>query len=248
MEWRQGLGTPAVPIRSLSNRFERVLNSAIEMARTTSHEDGNGTPPTVHALTGTKLRIAEAALETLKTSGFAGASARTIAHTGGFNQALIFYHFGSVQNALLGALDVISERRLADYGAALEQARTASELGRLARAIYDEDLERGYITALGEMVSGGVSDEILGTEVAARIEPWVAMVECKLEELLAGSPLRALAPPKDLAFGIVSFYFGVDMLSHIQRDRGRAESLLDLATRLATLAEAVLPAGRQDPS
>ena len=197
-------------------------------------------------LTGTKLQIAEAALETLKTNGFAGASARTIARTGGFNQALIFYHFGSVQNALLAALDLIGERRLADYGPAFERARTPSELWRLARTIYDEDLERGYITALGEMVSGGVSDELLGAEVAARIEPWIAMVERKLEELLAGSPWRALASPHDLAFGVVSFYFGVDMLSQIQRARGRAESLLDLATRLATLAEAVLPAGPQD--
>jgi AcrR family transcriptional regulator len=160
---------------------------------------------------------------------------------GGFNQALIFYHFGSVQNALLAALDLISERRLADYGPAFDAARTASELGRLARAIYDEDLERGYITALGEMVSGGVSDPLLGAEVAARIEPWITMVERKLEQLLAASPLRALASPQDLAFGIVSLYFGVDMLSHMQRDRARAESLLDLATRLAALIETVLP-------
>jgi AcrR family transcriptional regulator len=215
------------------------------MARTTTRKDADSLPASPAPLSGTKLQIAEAALETLKTNGFAGASARTIAHVGGFNQALIFYHFGSVQNALLAALDLISERRLADYGPALERARTVSELGRLARTIYDEDLERGYITALGEMVSGGVSDELLGAEVAARIEPWIGMVESKLEEVLAGSPLRALASAKDLAFGIVSFYFGVDMLSHLQRDRGRAESLLDLATRLATLGEAVLPAGRQ---
>jgi AcrR family transcriptional regulator len=197
-------------------------------------------------LGGTKLQIAEAALETLKANGFAGASARAIAHTGDFNQALIFYHFGSVQNALLAALDLISERRLADYGPAFEQARTPSELGRLARAIYDEDLERGYTTALGEMVSGGVSDPLLGAEVAARIEPWIVMVERKLEELFAGSSLRTLASPADLAFGIVSLYFGIDMLSQMQRDRGRAVSLLDLATNLATLVETFLPPIQED--
>ena len=135
---------------------------------------------------------------------------------------------------------------MADYGPAFETARTASELGRLARAIYDEDLERGYITALGEMVSGGVSDPLLGAEVAARIEPWILMVERKLEELLAGSPLRALVSSADLAFGIVSLYFGVDMLSHMERDRARAESLLDLATRLATLVETFLPSIQAD--
>jgi AcrR family transcriptional regulator len=208
--------------------------------------DGKSTPHDAAGLSGTKLQIAEAALETLKAKGFAGTSARAIAQVGGFNQALIFYHFGSVQNALLAALDVISDRRLADYGPAFEAARTASELGRLARAIYSEDLDRGYITALGEMVSGGVSDPLLGAEVAARIEPWIMMVERKLDALLAGSPLRELVSAADLAFGIVSLYFGVDMLSHMQRDRARAESLLDLVTRLAALVETFAASIQED--
>ncbi len=61
------------------------------------------------------------------------------------------------------------------------------------------------------------------------------MVQRKLEQLLAGSPLQLLAAPRDLAFGLVALYFGVDMLSHLQGDQSRAESLLDLATRLAVL-------------
>jgi AcrR family transcriptional regulator len=212
----------------------------------TTAGDRDGAPAGAVGLSGTKLQIAEAALATLKAHGFAGASARAIAHTGGFNQALIFYHFGSVQNALLTAFDLISERRLADYGDAFEAARTPLELARLARVIYDEDLERGYTTALGEMVSGGVSDPLLGAEIAARIEPWIAMVERKLDQLLDGSPLRALVSAADLAFGIVSLFFGVDLLSQMQRDRTRAESLLDLGTRLAALIETFLPPTPKD--
>jgi AcrR family transcriptional regulator len=204
-------------------------------------ERQHGESADVAGLTGTKLNIAEAALQTLTTRGFAGASARAIAQTGSFNQALIFYHFGSVQNALLAALDLISARRLTDYGQAFEEARTPSALARLARVIYEEDLERGYITALGEMVSGGVSDALLGAEVAARIEPWIEMVERKLEDLFADSPLLAIVPARDLAFGIVASYFGVDMLSHMQRNHARAESLLALTAKLATLLETVLP-------
>jgi hypothetical protein len=74
------------------------------------------------------------------------------------------------------------------------------------------------------------------------------MVERKLEELLLGSPLGAVVSSSDLAFGIVSLYFGVDMLSHLQRDRGRAESLLDLATRIAVMLESfVSPPPEQSP-
>ncbi|MGA2469242.1 MAG: TetR family transcriptional regulator [Solirubrobacteraceae bacterium] len=194
---------------------------------------------------GTKLAIVEAALRTLRTKGFAGASARAIAREGDFNQALIFYHFGSVRNLLLAVLDLISERRMAEYGPLFERARTASELASLARSIYADDLERGYITVLGEMVSGGVGDPDLGVDVAARIEPWIGMVERKLEQLLRGTPAALLASPRELAFGLVALYFGVDMLSHLQGDRSRADSLLNLATRLSGLADAVVPSSQQ---
>lgn len=204
--------------------------------------------PTAPGLSGTKLQIAEAALQTLKTKGIAGTSARTIAGEGHFNQALIFYHFGSVRNLLLAVLDLIGERRMKDYGPAFERARTPAELADLARTIYVEDLERGYITVLGEMVSGGVTDADLGTQVAACIEPWIEMVERKLEQLLGGTPFQSLAAPRDLAFGLVALYFGMDMLSHLQADPSRAQSLLDLATRLSALGEVVLPSqGEETP-
>jgi len=200
----------------------------------------SSTPAEPQALSGTKLQIAEAALETLKTKGFAGASARAIAREGRFNQALIFYHYGSVRNALLAVLDVISERRMSEYGPAFDRARSASEMAGLARTIYADDLERGYITVLGEMVSGGVADAGLGAEVATRIEPWIDLVRRKIEQLLAVTPFGSLASSSDLAFGLVGLYFGVDMLSHLQRDRTRAESLLDLGMRLATIADALV--------
>jgi AcrR family transcriptional regulator len=192
--------------------------------------------------TGTKLQILEAALQTLKTKGFAGASARAIAAEGGFNQALIFYHFGSVRNLLLAVFDLISERRMSEYGPAFEYARSASELVALAHTIYRDDLERGYITVLGEMVSGGVTDAELGAAVAARIEPWIEMVERKLRQMLTGTPLQLLASPRDIAFAVVALYFGVDMLSHLQRDQTRAQSLLDLGASLAVVVDTILPA------
>ena len=65
------------------------------MARSGVGSRGSGDDGRAHA-----ARIVEAAIETLKTEGFAGASARAIARTGGFNQALVFYHFGSVNELL----------------------------------------------------------------------------------------------------------------------------------------------------
>lgn len=190
---------------------------------------------------GTKAKIAEAAVETLKSSGFAGASAREIAKTGGFNQALIFYHYGSVQNVLLAGLDLVSERRMHAYKPAFERADTLPELAALAREIYTEDLENGYVTVLGEMVAGGVSDPELGRLVVDRMQPWIEMVELKVRALLEGSPLESMVPARDLAFAIIALYFGIDMLRHLDGDRARAQSLLDLGVRAASLAQALLP-------
>jgi AcrR family transcriptional regulator len=196
------------------------------------------------SLTGTKLEIVEAAVETLKTAGFHGASAREIARTGGFNQALIFYHFGSVRNALLAALDLVSDQRMDAYLPAFDDARTVPELAALAREIYAADLEQGYVTVLAELVASGMSDRELGRGVAARIEPWIALVQDKLTELLADSVFEAIVPPRDIAFAIVALYLGIDMLSQLDQDRAAAESLLDLGVRYAPLAGALLPSGR----
>jgi AcrR family transcriptional regulator len=200
------------------------------------------------ALTGTKARITEAALETLKQKGFVGASAREIAAAGGFNQALIFYHFGSVHNLLLAALDLVSARRMRAYEPAFERAHTLSELASLAREIYADDLENGYVTVLGEMVAGGASSPELGSRIVARLEPWIEMVERKVRELVAGSLPEALVPPRDVAFAIIALYLGIDMLSHLEGDHARAESLLDLGVRYAPLAEALLAFQRPDVS
>ena len=193
-------------------------------------------------LTDTKARIAEAALQTLKASGFAGATAREIARTGKFNQALVFYHFGSVQNALLAALDLVSDRRMRAYQPAFENAGSVTDLARLARVIHTADLANGYVTVLGEMVAGGVSDPELGPQVVARLEPWIGMVEGKVRALLAGSLFESMVPPRDLAFAIIALYLGMDMLSHLDGDHRRAQSLLELGERYAPLIEALVPA------
>jgi len=67
----------------------------------------------------TRRVLIDAAVETLKVDGIARASARTIAGRAGCNQGLVFYHFGSVANLLLAALDAVSDGRLEHYGAAV---------------------------------------------------------------------------------------------------------------------------------
>lgn len=189
---------------------------------------------------GTRTRIVEAALETLKREGFSGTSARAIAATGGFNQALIFYHFGSVKDLLLAALDATSSRRMEAYEAAVEEAETLEDLVQVAARIYQEDLASGHVTVLSEMIAGSLAHPDLGPEIAARIEPWVDFAEGVVTRVLGDSPFATLLPARDIAYAIVAFYLGLEQLSHLNGATNRATPLFTAATQLAPLIAPLL--------
>ncbi len=188
------------------------------------------------AVDDTKDRIVEAAIATLKSHGYAGASARTIAAEGGFNQALIFYHFGSVRNALLAALDRTSAERMEAYRVAATEAPDMPALVAVATRIYHEDLASGHIKILAELIAGASSDPTLGPEIVARIAPWIAFAKEEIERVFEGTPLANLLPADDLAYAIVAQFLGLELLTHLDGSTERAERLFQLSAGLATIA------------
>jgi AcrR family transcriptional regulator len=183
----------------------------------------------------TRQRIVDAALETLKQEGFTGASARVIADCGGFNQALIFYHFGTVNQLLLAVLDETSKRRLAAYQTAVEQVTTLPELLQTATRLYREDLAAGHITVLNELIGASLAYPELRPEIAARVQPWVRFAEDVIVRALADGPLAELIRSGDAAFATVSLYLGMQMLTHLNGDTAAAESLFVTGERVAAL-------------
>jgi AcrR family transcriptional regulator len=188
----------------------------------------------------TKARIVQAALQTLKRDGFAGASARSIASTGGFNQALIFYHFGSVHRLLLAALDETSAQRMAEYRTATAEVQDLSDLVAIAARVYREDLESGHIKVLAEMIAGASSVPELGPLIAERIEPWVAFAQERIEAVWAGSPLAGMVSASDVAYAVVGLYLGVELLSHLEGDTSRADRLFAMSQAAASLGGLLL--------
>ncbi|MEA2433498.1 MAG: hypothetical protein QOG54_955 [Actinomycetota bacterium] len=186
----------------------------------------------------------EAALESLKRDGFAGSSARAIARRGGFNQALVFYHFGSVQNLLLAALDETSRRRMERYEVALESASTPADLLAVAREIYLEDLESGHITVLSEMIAGSLTHPELGPEITARMNPWIDFAELAVNRAVEGTPFAGLLPSRDIAFAIVAFYIGADLLTVLDGDRDRVERLFQMGQTMLPFASSFMDGNR----
>lgn len=187
-----------------------------------------------------RLTIIEAALESLKTDGYAGTSIRSIARRGGFNSALISYYFGGLHGLLLAVLDHNSERRRRAYSEAAEEAKSLPELARVASRIYRQDLDEGNITVFSELVAASLTHKELGPDLVKRAGPWLEMVEATISRFTEGTPFEDLLPARDLAFAAVAFYVGVNVLAHLDDDRSRTDSLFALAESLAPMVAVLL--------
>jgi len=187
----------------------------------------------------TRRALIEAAIETLKVNGFSGASARVIAEKAGLNQGLIFYHFGTVANLLLAALDAVSDDRMVRFSAAVENASSPNQLMDVAAQIFREDLDTGHVTVLVEMIAGASSTPGLGAEVAIRIGPWIAFTKEAIDKTFGESPFATLLPADDVAYTIVALFLGLEMLTHLEGDRERALTIFGRAQQLVTMLGAL---------
>ena len=189
----------------------------------------------------TRTQIVDAAIETLTREGFAGASARAIARTGGFNQSLIFYHFGSINDLFLAALDETSARRMESYRAAVDGARSLAELVDAAARIYREDLESGHIKVLAELIGAASAVPGMGPQISRRIAPWTQLAREAIQRVVGASPAAALLPPEELAHAVVALYLGMELLTNLEGDRSTAEALFNRAALLAPMLSALFP-------
>jgi len=189
----------------------------------------------------TRAELIAAAIATLCESGFATASARRIAAKAGCNQALIFYHFGSVPDLLIAALEDVSARRMAAYRELLDRTGSLGELIDGARAVFEADLDAGHVTVLVEMISGAQSVPGLGERVSACLAPWRSFAESAVRDVLATSPLGSMVPPGEVAHGVVAGILGLEMLASLDGDRASALALFDRARGLADLLDRIRP-------
>jgi AcrR family transcriptional regulator len=178
-----------------------------------------------------------AAIDALRETGFAGASAREIADRAGCSQALVFYHFGSVIDLLLAALDEVSSLRMAAYRGLLERAGSATALVESAREIFLADLDAGYVRVLTEMITAAHSVDGLGPQVARRLAPWREFAETAARQALSRSPLGRLLPPEELGHAVVAGFLGLEMLASLDGDRAAAMAMFDRARAVARVLD-----------
>ncbi len=197
-----------------------------------------------------RAALVNGAIDALRETGFAGASAREIASRAGCSQALVFYHFGSVNDLLLAALDEVSARRMDAYRSALEQADSVSALAESARLIFRQDLDAGHVRVLVEMMTGAHSVPGLGEQVAQRLQPWRDLAYEAVRRTLGRSAAARLLPPAEAAHALVAGFLGLELLASLDGDRAAALAVFGRAGHLARLLDVLaavrLPAASKE--
>lgn len=188
----------------------------------------------------TKARILAATLATLKAEGIVGTSARAIARTGDFNQALIFYHFGSVDDAIVAAVGTMSERRLKNHQAKLEKATSLPEIIRVARDLHRDDTDNDNMTVLAQAFAGAAGDPVMGPKLYAELEPWSKMVGDVIQRVVNDMAGAASLPTQQIADAISAMFLGIELLDDLDPSRDHAMQLFDSLEGLAQLLDDVL--------
>jgi len=188
----------------------------------------------------TRDRIVTAALETVRAEGFANTTARAIAATGDFNQALIFYHFGSVDELLDEAFGRVSEQQVARYREAVKELGSLTDLVQIARRLHEEDLESGATTTVTQMMASATDPE-RGGALLDRFDLWIGLVQEALERAAAQYPIAAVVPPREAAYAICSMFLGIELMSRLDPSRSEADAVFDMMQNAAGLVEQLAP-------
>ncbi|MFF0437088.1 TetR/AcrR family transcriptional regulator [Streptomyces sp. NPDC004327] len=185
----------------------------------------------------TRRKLLEGALRVLVEQGIAKTSARSVATAAGVNQALVFYHFGSMDELLAAACRYGAEQRVALHRERLAEVGSLTELLSFAREMHAEERAAGQVAVLGQLLAGAQTHPRLGPATAAGLDLWITEIEEVLRRVLAGGPLDGVADPAGLARAVAASFVGLELYEGV--DPAGAGAALDTLEHLGALLAAL---------
>jgi AcrR family transcriptional regulator len=118
------------------------MSAASTAARDSAAESSPALPRRGRPSTGARERILEAAIEVLKSDGYAGLTIAKVAAAAGESKPLVAYHFGSKQGLVQASGRAVAELVTAEVLDAVAGARTVEEVVRGVADGVERLLER----------------------------------------------------------------------------------------------------------
>jgi AcrR family transcriptional regulator len=185
----------------------------------------------------TRRKLLGGAIETLRSRGITGTSARAIAAASGVNQALIFYHFGSVEDLVDVACREATAERVAQYRPQFAAVGSLRALLEIGRGIRETERGAGNVIALAQVLAGAQQDERLAATARDTLAMWIAEIEAALTRLIVNTPIADIADPAGLAQGVAAAFVGIVLYEGV--NPAGASAALDTLEQLAVLAEVI---------
>ncbi|MGI4893910.1 MAG: TetR/AcrR family transcriptional regulator [Janthinobacterium lividum] len=203
-------------------------------------------PSKAPARVSSRDRLIDSTIETLRSRGIAGTSARTIAAAADVNQGLIFYHFGGMDALLAEACRRTTERRVARYRERFATVASLRELLDVGQEIHLAERAEGNVAVLAQLLAAGQTDAALGQVTAEGLNLWVVEIEAVLSRVLLGSPLSTVLDPVSLARAVSAAFIGFELYEGVDAEAGNsALQALDQLGVLVELVEELGPLARR---
>ena len=172
--------------------------------------------------TDTRTRLLQGTIDALREQGIAGVSARTIAAAAGVNQALVFYHFGSVDELLVAAARWSTEQQVAAFRERLDRVRSLRELQVVGRERHARELYAGNVAVLGQMRAGAQTNKVFAAATRDAFGLWFTEIERVLTRVLADSPLGEVADVPGLARAVSASFIGLELMAVVDPEGDEA--------------------------
>ena len=185
----------------------------------------------------TRDRLLEAAAEALTADGVGGVSARTVAARAGVNQALVFYHFGSVSGLLDAAVRRSVDLAVESYRDRFADVDSLDRLLEIARDLHVREKRSGNVGQMAQVMAGALRDETLAEAGRYAMGRWSDEIERVLVRVLPATPVAGLVDPGGLARAIAAGFIGLELYDGV--DPQGAETALASLETIGALVSAV---------
>jgi AcrR family transcriptional regulator len=183
----------------------------------------------------TKARLLRATHEVLQEEGIAGISARVVATRADVNQALVFYHFGSVVDLVVAACRLAVDESVAGYRDAFAGATSFGELLTIGRNLHERERASGNVAVMAQLMAGAQQDPALAEAGRYAMATWNHEIEAVVRRVLVDSPLLEIADPAGLARAISAGFLGLELYEGV--DPAGADHALAALEQLGVLVE-----------
>ena len=188
-------------------------------------------------MTTTRGKLVTATQEAVASVGIAHLSARTVAARAGVNQALVFYHFGTVSEMVEAATRALADETMDYYRERFASVDSLTALLGLGEEVHARERGTGNVAVMAQLMAGAQQDEALARAARYAMDLWREEVELVVRRVLEPSALVDVVEPAGLARAISAAFIGLELYEGV--DPEGATAALAALERLGVLVEAV---------